>query len=85
MVDLGRLVMRSKARGLKTRLAAALGLVLLGKWTGVIGPLMIQGAIDHLNKGRSAPWRGGMSHRLRRPGSRLGGAEVYRRDRALYP
>ncbi len=52
MVDLGRLVMRSKARGLKSRLAAALGLVLLGKWTGVIGPLMIQGAIDRLNHGR---------------------------------
>ena len=53
MADLIRLVMRSKARGLKTRLGAALGLVLLGKWTGVVGPLLIQSAIDHLNRGRA--------------------------------
>jgi ATP-binding cassette subfamily B protein len=53
MADLVALVLRSKARGLKTRLGLALGLVLLGKWTGVIGPLFIQGAIDHLNHGRA--------------------------------
>ncbi|HXV01026.1 MAG TPA: ABC transporter ATP-binding protein/permease [Caulobacteraceae bacterium] len=54
MADLIRLVMRSQARGLKTRLAVALGLVLVGKATGVIGPLFIQEAIDRLNHGRSA-------------------------------
>jgi ATP-binding cassette, subfamily B, heavy metal transporter len=52
MADLVRLVMRSKAKGLKARLAAALALVLIGKWTGVIGPLFIQRAIDQLNRGR---------------------------------
>ena len=50
MADLVRLVMRSKARGLKTRLGGALALVLVGKWTGVIGPLLIQHAIDTLNR-----------------------------------
>ncbi len=54
MADLSRLVLRSKASGLKTRLVAALALVLVGKWTGVVGPLFIQRAIDHLNHGRSA-------------------------------
>jgi len=53
MADLIRLVMRSKAQGLKTRLGVALGLVLLGKWTGVVAPLLIQGAIDQLNRTRS--------------------------------
>ena len=55
MADLVRLVVRSRARGLRTRLAVALGLVLVGKWTGVVGPLFIQSAIDHLNHGRAAP------------------------------
>ena len=54
MADLGRLVLRSRARGLKSRLGVALGLVLIGKWTGVIAPLFIQSAIDHLNHGRGA-------------------------------
>ena len=53
MGDLVRLVLRSKAKGLRTRLGAALGLVLVGKWTGVVGPLLIQHAIDTLNHGRS--------------------------------
>jgi ATP-binding cassette subfamily B protein len=53
MADLVRLVMRSRAPGLKRRLGAALALVLIGKWTGVIAPLFLQGAIDHLNRGRS--------------------------------
>ncbi len=51
MADLVRLVFRSKARGLKSRLGLALALVLLGKWTGVFGPLLIQRAIDRLNHG----------------------------------
>jgi ATP-binding cassette subfamily B protein len=53
-LDLGRLVLRSRARGLKTRLFVALALVLAGKWTGVTAPLFIQEAIDRLNVGRSA-------------------------------
>jgi ATP-binding cassette, subfamily B, heavy metal transporter len=52
MADLVRLVLRSRAKGLKTRLGAALALVMVGKWTGVTGPLLIQSAIDHLNRGR---------------------------------
>ena len=53
MADLVRLVLRSKAKGLKARLGVALGLVLLGKWTGVVGPLLISKAIDQLNVGHS--------------------------------
>lgn len=52
MADLGRLVMRSGTRGLKTRLAIALALVMVGKWTGVFAPLLIARGIDHLNHGR---------------------------------
>jgi ATP-binding cassette subfamily B protein len=48
MADLLRLVMRSRAPRLKSRLGLALVLVLAGKWTGVIGPLLISGAIDRL-------------------------------------
>jgi ATP-binding cassette subfamily B protein len=54
MGDLVRLVMRSRAEGLKRRLGVALALVLIGKWTGVVAPLLLQQAIDHLNHGRSA-------------------------------
>ncbi|MFI4976090.1 MAG: ABCB family ABC transporter ATP-binding protein/permease [Caulobacterales bacterium] len=53
MADLWRLVMRSKAQGLRTRLAAALALVLVGKWTGVVAPLLLSHAIDSINRGRS--------------------------------
>ena len=49
MGDLIRLVLRSRAQGLKVRLAGALFLVLIGKWTGVVGPLLISHAIDRLN------------------------------------
>ncbi len=51
MADLARLVLRSGTRGLKTRLGVALALVMLGKWTGVYAPLLIQRGIDHLNRG----------------------------------
>jgi len=51
--DLIGLVLRSRARGLKTRLSIALALVMLGKWAGVIGPLALSGAIDRLNHGHS--------------------------------
>jgi ATP-binding cassette subfamily B protein len=53
MGDLVRLVLRSRAKGLRVRLGVALALVLIGKWTGVVGPLLIQHAIDTLNRGRS--------------------------------
>ena len=49
MADLIRLVLRSGAQGLKARLGLALFLVMLGKWTGVVGPLLISRAIDQLN------------------------------------
>jgi ATP-binding cassette subfamily B protein len=52
--DLARLVMRSRAKGLRTRLAVALGLVLAGKWTGVYAPVLMGRAIDHLAAGRGA-------------------------------
>ncbi|MDR3507818.1 MAG: ABC transporter ATP-binding protein/permease [Caulobacteraceae bacterium] len=54
MADLVALVGRSKAQGLKTRLAAAFALVMLGKWTGVYAPVLIGQAVDHLAKGRAA-------------------------------
>ena len=53
MSDLVRLLLRSRAKGLKMRLGVALFLVLLGKWTGVIGPLFISQAIDQLNAGKT--------------------------------
>jgi ATP-binding cassette, subfamily B, heavy metal transporter len=46
MADLSRLVLRSKATGLKTRLGLALALVMVGKWMGVYAPLLVQKAID---------------------------------------
>jgi ABC-type transport system involved in Fe-S cluster assembly fused permease/ATPase subunit len=55
MADLARLVMRSRASGLRVRLLLALALVLAGKWTGVNAPILIGRAIDHLGaKGEAA-------------------------------
>ncbi|HEX4179539.1 MAG TPA: ABC transporter ATP-binding protein/permease [Caulobacteraceae bacterium] len=54
MGDLARLVMRSRAAGLKSRLAAALALVLIGKWTGVYAPLLLGRAVNALAHGRGA-------------------------------
>ncbi|HEX4181892.1 MAG TPA: ABC transporter ATP-binding protein/permease [Caulobacteraceae bacterium] len=56
MSDLARLVLRSRAPGLKSRLAVALALVLLGKWTGVYAPLLLGKAVNTLahGHGRSA-------------------------------
>ncbi len=59
MADLIRLVLRSRAQGLKVRLAGALFLVLIGKWTGVVGPLLISHAIDALNHRGGAHAAGG--------------------------
>ncbi len=53
MADLVRLVLRSGAKGLKTRLAFALALVLIGKLAGVTAPLWIRSAIDQLGKGHA--------------------------------
>jgi ATP-binding cassette subfamily B protein len=55
MAELVRLVLRSRAQGLRTRLAVALGLVLIGKWTGVYAPVLIGQAIDAASKGKGAP------------------------------
>ena len=52
MAELVRLVLRSKAQGLPARLSVALGLVLIGKWTGVYAPVLIGEAIDAVSRGR---------------------------------
>ena len=53
MVELTKLVLRSGAPWLRTRLSVALVLVLLGKWTGVYAPVLIGRGIDALSHGRS--------------------------------
>ncbi len=55
MAELVRLVLRSRAQGLRSRLALALSLVLVGKWTGVYAPVLIGQAIDAAGKGRGTP------------------------------
>ncbi len=55
MGELMRLVMRSRAQGLRSRLAIALGLVLIGKWTGVYAPVLFGHAIDAASKGKGTP------------------------------
>lgn len=48
MADLGRLVMRSGAPQLRLRIGAALALVFVGKFCGVIAPVMLGEAINTL-------------------------------------
>ena len=48
MRDLARLVVRSRARGLRTRLAVALALTILGKAAGVLAPLWLGQAVNAL-------------------------------------
>ena len=48
MADLGRLVMRSGAPWLRTRIAVALGLVFVGKFAGVWAPVVLGDAISGL-------------------------------------
>src|SRR5215212_8534990 len=48
MGDLARLVMRSGAPWLRTRIAVALGLVFIGKFAGVWAPVMLGDAISGL-------------------------------------
>jgi len=55
MAELARLVLRSRAQGLRARLGIALALVLAGKWTGVYAPVLIGQAIDAASKGEGAP------------------------------
>src|SRR6185437_3893668 len=55
MAELARLVLRSRAQGLRARLGIALALVLAGKWTGVYAPVLIGQAIDAASKGKGAP------------------------------
>ena len=52
--DLAGLVMRSKAPGLRWRLAAAFGLTLAGKIAGVTAPLLLGAAVNKLAEGQSA-------------------------------
>ncbi len=51
MADLGRLVMRSSAPNLRTRLVSALVLVIIGKVAGVWAPVVLGRAINTLSPG----------------------------------
>jgi len=55
MADLGRLVMRSGAPYLRLRIAAALALVFVGKFAGVLSPVLMGDAINHLAPKTGAP------------------------------
>lgn len=52
--DLWRLVIRSNAPHLKTRLGIALALTVIGKALGVIAPLLLGAAVNRLAKGQDA-------------------------------
>jgi ABC-type transport system involved in Fe-S cluster assembly fused permease/ATPase subunit len=54
MGDLMRLVLRSKAPGLRWRLTTALALTLAGKVLGVLAPLLLGAAVNRLASGESA-------------------------------
>ena len=54
LLDLFRLVMRSGARGLWTRLVLALAFTITGALTGVIAPLYLGKAVNALGAGRSS-------------------------------
>ena len=54
LADLVRLVLRSRAPGLRWRLAAALLLTLVGKVLGVTAPLLLGAAVNRLSAGESA-------------------------------
>uniref|UniRef100_UPI003983CCC9 ABC transporter transmembrane domain-containing protein n=1 Tax=Phenylobacterium sp. TaxID=1871053 RepID=UPI003983CCC9 len=55
MADLGRLVMRSGAPGLRWRIGASLALVFVGKLAGVAAPVALGEAINTLAPGLGAP------------------------------
>ncbi len=52
--DLWRLLIRSKAPYLKTRLSIALALTVVGKALGVVAPLLLGAAVNRLAKGQDA-------------------------------
>lgn len=52
--DLNRLVLRSRAPGLRWRLTTALVLILAGKALGVLAPLLLGAAVNRLAAGRGA-------------------------------
>jgi len=54
MADLIRLVLRSRAPGLKWRLTVSLALTLAGKVLGVMAPLLLGAAVNKLGRGQSA-------------------------------
>ena len=54
MGDLVRLVMRSRAPGLRWRITVALALTLVGKALGVLAPLMLGKAVNQLSAGQGA-------------------------------
>ncbi len=54
MSDLARLVARSGAPGLRWRVVVALALTLAGKALGVLAPLMLGKAVNHLSAGHGA-------------------------------
>jgi ABC-type transport system involved in Fe-S cluster assembly fused permease/ATPase subunit len=55
MADLGRLVMRSGAPFLRLRIGAALALVFVGKFAGVLSPVLMGDAINNLAPKTGAP------------------------------
>jgi ATP-binding cassette, subfamily B, heavy metal transporter len=61
MVDLARLIARSKAPQLRLRTAAALGLTLVGKALGVLAPLLLGNAVNELAAGQGAGVQLGLS------------------------
>ena len=61
MVDLWSLIMRSQAPWLKTRTAAALVLIVVGKALGIWAPFLLGHAVNKLAKGQSAAVTVGLS------------------------
>ncbi|MGZ8371148.1 MAG: ABCB family ABC transporter ATP-binding protein/permease [Caulobacteraceae bacterium] len=54
LLDLGRLVLRSNAPGLKWRLTLSLALTVAGKLLGVLAPLLLGKAVNALSEGKDA-------------------------------
>jgi ATP-binding cassette subfamily B protein len=54
LADLARLVMRSKAPGLRWRVTVALIFTFVGKFLGVVAPLLLGKAVNELGAGQSA-------------------------------
>ncbi|WP_426011842.1 ABCB family ABC transporter ATP-binding protein/permease [Caulobacter sp. DWR2-3-1b2] len=54
LTDLARLVMRSEAPGLRWRVSVALAFTFVGKFLGVIAPLLLGKAVNELSQGKTA-------------------------------